>query len=390
MGTRRRIKSFRELAEVLHDRGFHTDIGPPRDSVTGDDAAAQPLARIPVAGADGYTVGRWPARGAVAALPADDPNHVLLLIDRGSAVEVKTVVERHAAVLPELRIIPDQERHVAIARIEKHRLWQRNFPEPSQPPPPVPQRPAQVQRRPPSQPSAPSEFTGPPPPEIQIECERCGITTVVHFTDARNLESILRHGLLSVRELENCGVAFFRSDTARWDDRLDAICLSIEFPNWQMFYSKRQEEGRQWAVLGIESSILWELDCAFLPDNAARSQLRRSQAHRGVEAFRNLFSDVGGRRRADLELRDCDPTHPQSEVLCFQPIPSEYIQFIHVDTADVLEWFRTHEVGAPIRVSVERKYFRPRSDWRHWSKLVAEPSPRAVSEVPLVEEDLPF
>ena len=222
--------------------------------------------------------------------------------------------------------------------------------------------------------------------ETRGECERRGISTVVHFKDIRNLASIFRNGLLSVGELKRRGVTFFPSDTARWDGRPDAISLSVEFPNWQMFHSKRQQEGRCWAVIGIESRILWELDCAFMPDNAARAALRRFPPPRGAEAFRALFADLGGRTRLDLGLRDCYPTHPQSEILCFQSMPLEFVKFIHVDSRRVGQRLRQHAVDTPIPLFVEPKYFRPRNDWQHWSKSATG----GGSRHPLLSEvDLP-
>lgn len=227
-------------------------------------------------------------------------------------------------------------------------------------------------------PSTSPEARDPVASEIRGECERRGIGTVVHFTDTRNLAGIFRNGLLSVRKLVRRSVTYFPSNADRRNGWPDAICLSVEFPNWQMFYSKQQQEGRCWAVVGIESRILWELDCAFTPDNSARAVFRGSGPSRGTEGFRALFSDVEGRTRVDLGIPDCYPTHPQSEILCFERIPLEYLKFIHVDSRDLWRRLRHDAVDAPIPMSLEKRYFRPRSDWQHWSKSVTGSAPALV------------
>src|SRR5690606_1343796 len=95
---------------------------------------------------------------------------------------------------------------------------------------------------------------------------------------------------------------------------------------------------------------------------------------RGAQALRTLFADGPRRSRVDLKIRDCDPTNPQSEVLCFDPIPGEYFQFIHVNSYETHDFVLQQRGRSKIDVFLDERYFRPRSDWRWWSASTSAPT----------------
>ena len=112
--------------------------------------------------------------------------------------------------------------------------------------------------------------------QIQHFCMEHKITTLVHFTRIENLNSILQDGLLGRSILHERGQQFLLNDDYRADRCPEANCLSISFPNYQLFFRFRRERKKseevndsQWVVLQLDAKILSELDCAFCQRNAA-------------------------------------------------------------------------------------------------------------------------
>ena len=68
--------------------------------------------------------------------------------------------------------------------------------------------------------------------------KRRNITELCHFTRVSNYESIMKYGLCSRAYLESHDVLSAEySDELRLDGYIDAISLSVSFPNYKMFYS---------------------------------------------------------------------------------------------------------------------------------------------------------
>lgn len=86
--------------------------------------------------------------------------------------------------------------------------------------------------------------------EIQKICQMYGIEVLVHFTHIANLNSILQHGLLGRAQLES--MSWLEppkyNDTYRLDGQREAICLSISFPNYKMFYKYSFNNRSDWVV----------------------------------------------------------------------------------------------------------------------------------------------
>ena len=153
-----------------------------------------------------------------------------------------------------------------------------------------------------------------------------------HFTPTVNLESILKHGLASQRLLQARGVNFFAPDRYRFDDRPDALSLSIHSINQGLLLAKIAEYGGDWAILEIEASVLWTHPCRFCWTNAAAAEVRDHTAFLGGSyGFQKMFSDrpvnVSDHRsqRETYQRRNNQPTDPQAEVQVFDPIDSDMI-----------------------------------------------------------------
>lgn len=194
-----------------------------------------------------------------------------------------------------------------------------------------------------------------------------GINSLVHFTRAENLPSIMEYGICPRAELYEEEAIF--NDEYRYDDCENAVCTSIEFPNYKMFYRLRMDNPEaDWAVLLISAEAMVDFNCAFCEMNAGSKPMYSMslEERMGSSALQTLFRNVSdGRRRADLGIPDCLPTNPQAEVLVFATIPTDYIT--HVVFADAYTK-KKYEKYVPdeIEAVTEQEYFAPRMDYKKW------------------------
>ena len=213
--------------------------------------------------------------------------------------------------------------------------------------------------------------------QIRDICIRNGIKSLMHFTRTDNLSSILSNGLLSRNELARRKLPVVVNDKLRLDRQMDAICLSISFPNYQMFYRYRRSIKSTWVVLELDPQIIWNNDCAFCLTNAATTAMRNiplAQRKR-PEVLKNLFDDYVDNAdiitRNNLFLPRNYPTNPQAEVLAFKPILPHQIQAIYVERRS--EAFILHDeiTSNEYRklLSVNSFYFHPRDDFGTWQAL---------------------
>lgn len=87
---------------------------------------------------------------------------------------------------------------------------------------------------------------------IQEIVQQRNITKLFHFTHSDNLASIIESGLLSRSDLDAEGDDYSFNDSERIDGHLDAICLSVSFPNAKMFYKCRMLKPGNWVILEID------------------------------------------------------------------------------------------------------------------------------------------
>jgi len=246
---------------------------------------------------------------------------------------------------------------------------------------------------------------------IMRVCRERGVEELVHFTSIRNLRTIVEYGLLSLDDLERMEIKYDYNDENRLEGMRNAICLSVSFPNYKMFYKYRQFKGYTFVIISISKSILWELSCIFCPTNAAQkyiSMLLRDPQSMMIlsepEAFEDMFSEklcriktggyVGipqrllekGRireyflrerlleesrideylQRANLGIPPHYTTDPQAEVLCLESIPNKYIRKIYVENEKAKFDLVSHYPDLPIAIEVKNEFFRPRVDYMHW------------------------
>lgn len=225
--------------------------------------------------------------------------------------------------------------------------------------------------------------------QIQQFCEERGITTLCHFTRVENLQNILQEGLIGRSLLEEREQDFLRNDPDRADGRKEAVCLSISFPNYKMFWNirktKEKDEGikdAQWIILILDAKVLWELDCAFCQTNASSGAVipllsdERIGKQKRHESLKDMFVDIfyDSKReirihRQKLQIPEHYTTDPQAEVLVFDPISAKYIKEVHFyeETAR-RQWLSRNRSTHSQTFSSNRDYFDGRSDSASWKK----------------------
>lgn len=194
-----------------------------------------------------------------------------------------------------------------------------------------------------------------------------GISSLVHFTRAENLPNILKYGICPRAELYEKDAIF--NDEYRFDGCENAVCTSIEFPNYKMFYRLRMDDPEaDWVVLIISADAMVDFDCAFCEMNAGSKPMYSMplKERMGSSALQTLFKDVSdGRRRADLGIPDCLPTNPQAEVLVFGTIPVDYITHVVFEDAATKKEYKKC-IPDDIEAVIKQGYFAPRMDYKMW------------------------
>ena len=239
--------------------------------------------------------------------------------------------------------------------------------------------------------------------QIRHFCVERGITKLLHFTRIENLRSILREGLLSRETLDSRGQQYCFNDQDRVDDYKNAVCLSISFPNYRMFYSIREEKKGEevndayWTVLLLDAEVLWELDCAFCQENASSNRVRHIplEDRKRPDALRDLFqkefhNDTKVILRQSLAIPRYFPTNPQAEILVFERISTGYInEIVFWDFATLGQWKSDSPATYTQRLYADSDYFYPRCDYRFWTRDGLDSDDEIFSEH-IIEDDIPF
>ena len=170
--------------------------------------------------------------------------------------------------------------------------------------------------------------------EIKNFCEERGVFELLHFAKAAQMPFILRYGLLTNAILKNAGGTI--EDQSRIDRNADHVCLSIDFPNYKLFYKRRMENTSEtWCILSINKSLIWERPCIFFPSNAARNNGRNGK--RGLTGIQAMYATNVVETARSALLQESIPTEPQAEVLVPDTIQPEDIQKIYFESFIDLE-----------------------------------------------------
>ncbi len=171
---------------------------------------------------------------------------------------------------------------------------------------------------------------------IQKIVQQRNITRLFHFTHSDNLSSIIEHGLIARKFLDEKEIVYGYNDEMRIEGHLDAICLSVSYPNAKMLFKYRQLKEGNWILLAIDPAVLWEKDCAFYPTNAASNNVRFNELPlmKSADAFKSMFAEnVFSESRSNTLPKEYT-TDVQAEVLAFSNIEPSYILSIYHPNKD--------------------------------------------------------
>lgn len=206
--------------------------------------------------------------------------------------------------------------------------------------------------------------------KLKKEIKKRKISYVLHFTNVKNISSILKYGLIPRQELESTGLDFEFNDDYRYDGYKNSISCSIEQPNYKMFYKLRKNnKDSQWAVVVLKKSILWKKDCAFFETNAANRNMKSKTAEKRISQkdFKSLFGELNwSHPRDDLNIPRSYPTDPQAEVLVFDKIEPKYITHIILQNG-LMANDSSKKKFSNIIFENYKPFFSPREDYELWT-----------------------
>lgn len=164
------------------------------------------------------------------------------------------------------------------------------------------------------------------------------IKKLIHFTNIRNLESILNRGILTRNILDEKNIVYKYTDEKRFDGRPDCTCLSIEYPNSKMLHYKKYNSLNKYViiVLDAESILSNNLKKYYVYINAANSNaayLLTSDKLASPRYLKNMFLPSVSDAKYKYEREDTDPdfitTNPQAEILINGSIDTKDILEVH-------------------------------------------------------------
>lgn len=218
--------------------------------------------------------------------------------------------------------------------------------------------------------------------KIKEIVRRRKINYLVHFTRIDNLSSILERGLVPVSVQQKMKVFSVHNDEQRIDSQLDCTSCSVEFPNYKLFYTFKEQKfpGTSWVVLAIDKDVLFSPSniMYYCETNAASVRPRISSAKDlcTAAAFENMFCDSFTTKdkliqRASLQIEDHLTTDPQAEILISDIIDKRYIACIYFQTQRDLNKYiakNGKELLEQYNYKVDQNFYNPRKDYVFWQK----------------------
>jgi len=170
--------------------------------------------------------------------------------------------------------------------------------------------------------------------------DKRGIDHLIHFTDIRNLESILENGILSRKDLEaHETIHGLGNGDGRWDGNPDASCCSVQYPDWELYNAKQRRSDFDYAFLILSTDIILDKRCAFYPSNASGGWLSKTPVRKLSHswAFEDMFKAGKFNERGNFE--DNQTTNPSAEVHVFGTIEPHYIEEVVIENDRYREIF---------------------------------------------------
>lgn len=181
-------------------------------------------------------------------------------------------------------------------------------------------------------------------PEIEYIHSTRKCFYLYHFTHIDNLENILKHGLLSKKEIKIKSIKNISRDPLRADKLENCSSLSISHPNYKLIYTRKYKSDDNQVhdiVLQFATKKFDELDNKyyFFQSNAAKSIFPKHDLsiYEGVEAAQKLFIEMFEHENVKYTREHCGinkyfPTFPEAEIMIEGRIPQEFINRIFVNS----------------------------------------------------------
>lgn len=199
------------------------------------------------------------------------------------------------------------------------------------------------------------------------------VTHFVHFTPLKNLPSIATFGLVPVGMQESYGITSITTDSERMDGKRHNN-LSITFPNYSMFCTKRATMRIPFAVLKLDIALLLDSEIAknivFCNHNAAASGVCEGKK---LENLQHMFSEKSYYKnkivsRDQLDIPDSYTTDPQAEVKVSGVIPPQYITDVLVESGDGAAYAYAKKTAFASLVKENQELFSYRKDYSFWKE----------------------
>ena len=190
------------------------------------------------------------------------------------------------------------------------------------------------------------------------------IQYLVHFTNIKNVKSIVELGIWNRISLAQSGRPFLYNDLYRLDNAPQAVSVSVTFPNYRMFYRIRKNEENakeRWVVILLDAKKVLNLKCAFSYTNAANAYVREIafEDRMNCVSFDMMFSEIPPYSRQQRKLAINETTDPQAEVLVNDYIPVDCIKKICCEKIDDIEYLSNI---SSIQIEQNPNYFGYRHD----------------------------
>lgn len=165
--------------------------------------------------------------------------------------------------------------------------------------------------------------------QIKAFLQKRKITTLCHFTDERNLNYILKFGLLSRQKLREKHYKYIYNDEIRLDGMMDFISLSIT--NINHFLADRfikQGKIQQCMVIELDANLLWKQFSRrlYCQTNAATTGCQKGDSLADFEALFDNQVNYKGRMLNRENLNINQPTDAQAEILWAGWVKPEFIK----------------------------------------------------------------
>ena len=187
--------------------------------------------------------------------------------------------------------------------------------------------------------------------EILNIIKQRNITQLIHFTNKKNVNSIIKNGLLNNDELNRRNLNYISNDPERRDNWTYTISLSVTNKNsdlYEAFKYRQKLNDDDFTIIKINPTVVVENECIFCDTNAAShtfESYRQNEDEMGILKsslmFEKMFKSVVTKHMLSFRgkiirsnQKPNETTCPDAEICLIGNIPSE--KFINLEELKVL------------------------------------------------------